>query len=782
MGKGFIQMKSEREFWRVVIVGFALLSVVVYLPALTGQIPFPRDIVLHFAAWNGMVRSEAWQPYADIGDLVTAFYPARAFAARSVREGSLPLWNPYFLGGAPFLANAQSSLFYPPNFLYYLLPLPVAWTLALMLRVFLSGIFMTLFVRHIGGSRAGSTFSGIVLALCGFMTAWQGQPMVDSATWLPLMCYAVLRLQESPSTRWIVGAAFAFAMPVLAGHPETAAHVTLTTITLALVTWFCTHFDRGFLFRFILAGLLAAGLSSIQMIPTLEWLGQMPGALQIRWPVLPPKQILSWVSRDIFRGPNSANLQVPEAASYAGMISLLAASLGLIHSAKRHVLFLSALSLAALAIAYGVEPLHSIVSYVPVLAGVKNGRMIYLATFGIAALAGLGVSALEKETCFKQRDRGLALVLVMVAFAVVLLMVYDLRLATEIRVEFTRRPSFSRALLIAGLIPLLLRLYGGLSASMFSVVACAVVAFDLISFSYGFMGFSKPDEIFPSARIFDFLKQNANPARFRVAPIGLPYPANANVMYQIASPDGYEVQLTPWQRVFSLDYIDEGTIGISFTGGRLLRFNDRRLDMLNVKYLILEKGSPEFSRFKGTDRFALAYNSGYVAAFENKSVLPRAFLVPASGVKVLPEFDNQLAVLRDPTLDPQKTAVVSRLPEGLKIEEDSQAGISGLPLTTSVETTAGSVNDVKLRTTTPLASILVLSQTYYPGWKAEVDGRRTEVFPVNIALTGIQVPAGLHEIRFDFLPLSFEIGAALTLASALTLLALLRNGLVRQRG
>jgi uncharacterized membrane protein YfhO len=118
----------------------------------------------------------------------------------------------------------------------------------------------------------------------------------------------------------------------------------------------------------------------------------------------------------------------------------------------------------------------------------------------------------------------------------------------------------------------------------------------------------------------------------------------------------------------------------------------------------------------------------------------------------------------------------------LKVEGHPPAGISGLPLTTSVEITASAVNDVKLRATTPSASVLILSQTYYPGWKAEVDGKRAEVFPVDIALTGIQVPAGLHEIRFDFLPLSFEIGAALTLASALTLLALLRIELVRQRG
>ncbi len=181
------------------------------------------------------------------------------------------------------------------------------------------------------------------------------------------------------------------------------------------------------------------------------------------------------------------------------MITVLAASAGLLHSAKRHVLFLGILSIVALAIAYGIEPLPSLVAHVPVLSGVKNGRMIFLVSFGITGLAGLGISALESEYLLKRPDRMIALVLVIAAFATVFLMIYDLRFATAIRVEFMRRPSFSRAMLILGLLPLLLRLCGGLNSSAFSAIACTVLAFDLISFSYGFMGFSKPDEIFPAA-------------------------------------------------------------------------------------------------------------------------------------------------------------------------------------------------------------------------------------------------------------------------------------------
>src|SRR5262249_60831026 len=123
------------------------------------------------------------------------------------------------------------------------------------------------------------------------------------------------------------------------------------------------------------------------------------------------------------------------------------AALALIPCAKVNALFLRGLPVGALVIASGAEPLHSIVAHVPVLAGIKNSRMIYLATFGIAGLAGLGISKLEKETRLTQADRVLALVLVMGAFAVAFLMVYDFRLATGKRLRSTPTACISQTLL-----------------------------------------------------------------------------------------------------------------------------------------------------------------------------------------------------------------------------------------------------------------------------------------------------------------------------------------------
>jgi hypothetical protein len=760
-------LKTERGFWRLTVVLFALLAGVLYLPVLAGRIPFPHEVVVQFSAWNEIVHLNHPPQYADIGDLVTAFYPARALTSRAIHEGTLPLWNPYFLGGAPFLANPQSSLFYPPNFLYYILPLPAAWTLCLMLRVFLSGLFMTLFVRYIGGSKAGSLFSGIAFTLCGFLTGWQGQPMADSATWLPLTCYAVLRLAEGSSNRWITLAAFSFAMPVLAGHPETATHVTMVTIAIAVLTWASTRFDRRFAGRFAIAGCLAGVLACIQILPTFEWLMQMPGSLHIIWPALSPHQVLGWVSRDITRSPNSAGILQPESAAYAGMIALIAAPLGLLHRSRRNVLFLATVTIVALTIAYGVEPVRSVVNHVPVVSALKNTRMTFLANFGFAALAGLGISALEENPPAGSR-RLLTLLLLMAAVTAVFLLIYELRLATEFRVEFMRRPSFSRAMLILGAIPLLLRLYRLMSASTFSRLACAIVALDLMTSSYGYIGYAAKSEIFPKTSLFDFLAKDAPPSKFRVAEIDSPYSTNANIMYGIASADGYEVRLTPWNEIFPLDYTDTAEPGIVFKTGPLLRPNDRRLDLLNVKYVVLPTASASFLRFNSAGHYSLAFNNTHVAAFENKTVLPRGFLVPAKGMAVIPRDNDQLGVLRDPSFDPEKTFIVLTIPDALK--QLPQLISSNLPLSNRVDIVSSHINDMVIRAACAEPSVLILSQTYYPGWFAEVDGKRTEVFRTDLSLTGVVIPAGLHDVRFVFRPNSVLLGAALSAIAVVVLM------------
>src|SRR6185436_20928165 len=216
-------MKPGNRSFCLATLGIAfLLSAIEYAPVFTGKIPFPSDFVFDFPPYAKSAPPEYPTPHINNGDLVTSFYPYHELAARAVRDWTLPLWNPYMLAGAPFLANTQSAVFYPLNFLYYVLPVPIAWTIGFFLRRILAALFMTMFARRIGASPTAAIVSGLLFSFCGFLTAWQGQAMHDAAIWLPFVCYSTVRLLEETDRRSVAIAAVAYAMPVLAGHPETA--------------------------------------------------------------------------------------------------------------------------------------------------------------------------------------------------------------------------------------------------------------------------------------------------------------------------------------------------------------------------------------------------------------------------------------------------------------------------------------------------------------------------------------------------------------------------------
>src|SRR5262249_35451568 len=167
---------------------------------------------------------------------------------------------------------------------------------------------------------------------------------------------------------------------------------------------------------------------------------------------------------------------------------------------------------------------------------------------------------------------------------------------------------------------------------------------------------------------------------------------------------------------------------------------------------------------KNTSRFRLVYDDKAAAVFENTSALPRAFLVPQHGIEVLKDMDSQLTALHDPAFDPKKTVIVSSRPSSLSsLVPPSNA--EQVTAQNSMKITRTGVNDLSFHASTNEPAVLVVSQTFYPGWKAIVDGVTTEVFPVDLTLTGIPLQGGAHDVHLVFDPMSFKAGAALTLLS-----------------
>ena len=771
---------TDKAFWRVAIVAFAVVATINYLPVLEGKIPFPRDLVLRHSAWAQRIGAAVPSPSPEISDLITSFYPFRSLAAQAASQHTLPLWNPFILAGSPLQANSQSAPFYPFNFLYAVLPLNLAWTLCMILRLLLAAVFMALLVRSIGGSATGAILSGIVFSLCGFMTAWQGTGMSDAAIWLPMICYAVLRLQRNRSTRSIALAGFSFAMPVLAGHPETAAHLTLIGCALALtLAWYrMKTIDLRFLVSFALAGILALGLASIQIIPTLEWFGQLGTFVEREPAALSRHDGQGFFSRDLQSSPNSSLLRIPEAAAYLGMLGVLAAPLAFFHRSRRFAAFFAGIAIVSAAIAFSIEPAHSIVAHLPLLKGLKNGRLILVASFGIAALAGLGVSALEQYADgFSFRKRTLAASLVGGALLFSIAGIYEVHRATFVPVDFMRGPWGTLTFLVPAAALLTFSVGGTIRGRLFSFLICGLAALELLTFSYGYASFSKPEDVFPTAPVFEFLRSRGNPATFRIAKSGYPIPANAGMIYGLESADGYEIP-TERAKVFSAGLIEERGDSVFYEAKKVAPSPDRRMDMLNVRYWTVIAGSPDFAEFsKRPEKFALIFKEGSVAVFESKSALARLFAVPQTGIQVIPEATAQMARIKNSQFNPEETVLFSEpLPE-LSTERSGDSRF-----TCDIELIQREPNSYVFRTRSSSRSVLVLSQIYYPGWKATIDGNEVAVYPVDYALTGILAPEGEHAIRFFFQPGSFRIGAMLSLISLFAAAVLIRSGAVWKKG
>jgi hypothetical protein len=122
-------------------------------------------------------------------DVFTYFYPYKAYAAEVIRQGHLPLWNPYLFMGVPFLANAQTALFYPLNFPLYWLPVPKMVSWSIVLHVFLAGLFSYLYVRlSLRLGRWGAWLAAVVFAFSGFVGAQvEHVNQLNCSVWLPLL-------------------------------------------------------------------------------------------------------------------------------------------------------------------------------------------------------------------------------------------------------------------------------------------------------------------------------------------------------------------------------------------------------------------------------------------------------------------------------------------------------------------------------------------------------------------------------------------------------------------
>jgi hypothetical protein len=192
---------------------------------------------------------------------------------------------------------------------------------------------------------------------------------------------------------------------------------------------------------------------------------------------------------------------------------------------------------------------------------------------------------------------------------------------------------------------------------------------------------------------------------------------------------------------------------------------------MSTRYIVVERGAGLWPA-EPLDRFKLAYQDASVQIFENLPSLPRAYLVEKT--EIVDGRDELLAQMLKPlNLDPTTTVLV---PSPVRWSSMDERG--DLPSSAALETVTA--DEVSIRVSTPRPAILVLTDLYWPGWRAAVDGEPREIYRANLLFRAVSIEAGEHEVRFSYQPMSAWLGTGVTFAAlvvvALSLALLPRAG------
>lgn len=346
---------------------------------------------------------------APAGDGTLYYYPLRVHVSQQLVRGIAPLWNPSAFDGFPLLADSEAGVFYPPNLLFLVLPPPLAMNLVVLSSFWLAALFTFLYARAVGASFSGALLAGMAFGGGGFLvTRLAHTTIVNGAAGFPLLMWFVERLRERVTRRTIAGAAFAAALPVLAGHPQIAFYSWMSA--LVYLAYFTRQQPRGARAPYVAAAGAALGLglllAACQILPTAE-LARLSNRARLTYesfgdPSLPPSHLLLMLIPNAFGGPEAGpywfaplGWSLSEAAGYVGLVPLTLAFASLpLARTRPHVRFWLAYGLAAVVMALGqFSPLHRLLYFVPGYNLFRSpARNLMQVDFALAVLAGLAAS------------------------------------------------------------------------------------------------------------------------------------------------------------------------------------------------------------------------------------------------------------------------------------------------------------------------------------------------------------------------------------------------------
>lgn len=735
------------------------------------------------------------------GDGGNLFLPLHLLVARIFRAGDLPGWNPFSFSGSALLASAQAGVFYPPNLAFLFLSPTLANNVTVVISFVIAGTGAYAFTRQLSADPAGAAVAGLVFALSGFMFGHIGhQNMIASLAWLPWAFLGFEMLRQRISALRLLGAGAALALVLLAGHPQmlSIALMALGVYAVALsILDRRTSVVRPLWILALMVG-IALALAAVQLLPTAAILdvsdrstlsfeaattysfSETHLALLI-FPYLFGNTI-PLVPFDVaYQGAFETNLT--ELAGYPGAAALCLAAAGLSTVRRdRRVAGLLVAAVVALLIALGSStPLGGLIYDLPIYGQFRSwGRFVGVVDLAVAVLAGFGVSRLRGAD---RRQRRSAAVAAAVAAGFIVLAAAIIPLMTALRPFRVE----GRALVLALVIPAGFAVAGAMlcaaatrvrATTAVAVLACVLVSADAL-FSFGAFYEWRAER--PPAAMQRVIDPGVAPAwgevpdapggvdRYLVGSLDVAAVStyvNATVAKGLFSANGFE-PLAPDS------YIDR-VGGMTYYGGitrpeDLWRPGTDLLDLLRVSVVLVTDDTdprPPGGSLLGRGVYVPDLS---ITRYDYEPVLPEAFVVGAVELRTATAVTEAIVGHRD--FDPRRQVLVEEPCSGC--DNMTEPGPAG----TATATRPGT-QGIDVEVQAERASMLVVSEAWFPGWTATVDGEEVEVRRADGLLLGVPLGAGAHRVELRYSAPGLPVGAVISVATVVLLAggALLESG------
>ncbi len=749
---------------------------------INGLLPFPGDYLLAwYEPWKSQFMSNgtitiAHKPIAS--DIFRQLYPFKALGMKIIKNFQLPLWNPYNGAGMPLLATMHVGFLNPFNFLFFLFPNYFAWSLQVILQPLLIAIATYVYARKIRLSIAASIFSACSFLFSGFVIIRSIFTDYDFAIFtLPLMLYLVEDYFKNRASKKIFLLPLFICFMFFSVQPQIIFYILFFCIAYIFFRYKNIRNRKRISIRdiFFLIGLfiIGMGLSSVQLFLTIELFNYAnidsdSSKFIFDKFLLPAQHFITILIPNYFGNPATYNhwgaADYIETIASIGSIPCLFALFSFWKNKMEYVslrTFFAITTVITIILSLkwiGTELLYRIP--LPIIATSIPSRILFLTSFSLAILAGFGFQRIQNTLKLSKEILFEILLFSCSIIAIVFgtFMFYKLDISCnnqfvlECRTIALRNTAIETIIYFLGL---------GILVAYFFIKSIFVKRFLLYSTiaviciiglynSNKFLPFSPKQSILPENELITIIKKLSH--YDRVLGIGeATIKTDFATYFNFYDPNYYDPLyirryggLVTYSNLgkannnllrSDVEITSEATLSASLEKNR-----NRLLQLLGVKYIILKNSENSHAQ-------KIVWRNNTWQIIESTLSLPHAYLVDA--FKVIPQ-QKILPTLFSDSFNPQQTVLLEKQP--ILRPEKSVLKITKVDIVDYEE------NQVIIHTTAETRKLLVLSDNYYPGWKAFVDGIATPVYRANYSFRAIVIPKGNHTVRFAYQPLSAQLG------------------------